>query len=433
MLEDVPEKIGKYEIVQEAGRGSMGVVYAANDPFSHRMVAIKLAHRHFVDASTVDGERFRKLFFNEAHAAGDLDHPNILDIFDADVDGELCYLVMEYVQGAQTLEEFGKPESLLSLREVVGIIYKIAKALDYAHRQGVIHRDIKPSNILLTEERDVKIADFSIAMITRADNTTTQFTGFLGSPLYMSPEQINEDLLSGTSDIFALGVVMYKLLTGHHPFLGDNLGAIHRNITQEDPIPLSEFRKDLPEGMSYTLKRMLKKDPTKRYAMGLDLAADLAVIFEDLDTVRTEDALRDKFGRIKNLGFFKGFTDADIWELIRACTWQNYPVGTTIIREGEADQSFYIVLTGVVGIEKNNQSVDSLQEGDCFGEMGYLAHTERTATVIAKTDVSLMKVNASTLDRAASDTQLRFLKVFVKTLIERLSETTAILSQRVDA
>lgn len=408
MLDETPTKIGKYEIVEEAGRGSMGVVYAANDPFSHRTVAIKLAHKHFVDASTEDGERFRKLFFNEAHAAGDLDHPNILDIFDADVDGDLCYLVMEYVHGAQTLEGFGKPESLLPLREVVGIIYKVAKALDYAHRQGVIHRDIKPSNILLTEERDVKIADFSIAMITRADNTATQFTGFLGSPLYMSPEQINEYALSGTSDIFALGVVMYKLLTGSHPFLADNLGAIHQKITQEDPIPLTEFRKDLPEGMSYTLKRMLKKDPAKRYAMGLDLAADLAVIFEDLDMVKTEDALREKFGRIKNLGFFKGFTDADIWELIRACTWQNYPVGTAIIKEGEADQSFYIVLSGVVGIEKNGQSVDSLQEGDCFGEMGYLARAQRTATVIAKTDVSLMKVNASTLDRAANDTQLRF-------------------------
>jgi len=123
----------------------MGVVYTANDAFSHRLVAIKLAHKQFVDPSTQDGERFRRLFFNEAHAAGDLDHPNILNIFDAEVDGQLCYLVMEYVHGAQTLEAFGNPDSLLPLREVVGIIYKVAKALDYAHRQGVIHRDIKPS------------------------------------------------------------------------------------------------------------------------------------------------------------------------------------------------------------------------------------------------------------------------------------------------
>ena len=266
-------------------------------------------------------------------------------------------------------------------------------------------------------------------MITRADHTTTRFTGFLGSPLYMSPEQINELSLSGTSDIFALGVMMYKLLTEKHPFYADNLGAIHRKITQEEPVPVTEFRTDLPKGMNYTLNRMLKKDPAKRYAMGLDLAADLAVIFEDLDIVKTEDALREKFGRIKQLGFFKGFTDADIWELIRACTWQNYPDNTTIIREGEADHSFYIMLAGVASVVKNGQKIDNLQEGDCFGEMGYLTRAQRSASVIAKTDISLMKVNASTLDRAADGTQLRFLKVFVKTLIERLSETTATLSR----
>jgi len=424
----VPEKIGKYEIVQEVGRGSMGTVYSAHDPFSDRLVAIKVAHPQFVDQSEA-GQRFRKLFFNEAHAAGSLDHPNILRILDADVDGDLCYLVMEYVEGAQTLEQYVKPDRLLTLREVVGIIYKCAKALDHAHRQGVIHRDIKPSNLLLNEERDVKLADFSIAMITRPDNKHTQFTGFLGSPLYMSPEQINELPLSSPTDIFSLGTVMYQMLTGNHPFKADNLNAINQRITREEPPALSSFRNDLPDGLSYTLRRMLRKSPAQRYQTGLDLAADLAVIFEDLDAVPNEDALREKFGTIKNLGFFKGFSDADIWELIRACTWQNYPAGTPVIKDGESDHSFYIVLSGVVGIEKNGHAVDSLQEGACFGEMGYLSRAKRTATVVAKTDVSLMKVNASTIDRAAESTQLRFHKVFVRTLIARLADTTSLLAQ----
>jgi serine/threonine protein kinase len=424
----VPEKIGKYEIVREVGRGSMGTVYAAHDPFSDRPVAIKMAHPQFVDQSE-EGQRFRKLFFNEAHAAGALDHPNILKIFDADVDGDLCYLVMEFVDNAQTLDEYVKPDRLLSLREVVGIIYKSAKALDYAHRHGVIHRDIKPSNLLLNDERDVKLADFSIAMITRADNMHTQFTGFLGSPLYMSPEQINELTLSSATDIFSLGTVMYQMLTGNHPFKAETLNAINERITKEEPPALSTYRKDLPDGLSYTLKRMLRKNPVQRYQTGLDLAADLAVIFEDLDAVPNEDALREKFGTIKELGFFKGFSDADIWELIRACTWQNYPAGTPVIKEGESDHSFYIVLSGVVGIEKNGHPVDSLQEGACFGEMGYLSRAKRSATVVAKTDVSLMKVNASTIDRAAEPTQLRFHKVFVRTLIARLADTTSLLAQ----
>ena len=138
---------------------------------------------------------------------------------------------------------------------------------------------------------------------------------------------------------------------------------------------------------------------------------------------------REKFGAIKNLGFFKGFSDADIWELIRACSWQNYPSGTAVIKEGESDHSFYIVLSGVVGIEKNNHNVDSLQAGESFGEMGYLLRAQRTASVIAKTDVSLMKVNASTIDRAAESTQLRFHKVFVRTLIARLADTTNLLAR----
>ena len=426
-MSPIPDKIGKYEIVDEIGKGSMGTVYSAHDPFVDRLVAVKVAHPEFVDQSE-EGQRFRKLFFNEAHAAGVLDHPNILRVFDADVDGELCYLVMELVHSAETLELFCKPDRLLPLRETVGLIYKLAKALDYAHRQGVIHRDIKPSNILITDERDIKLADFSIAMINRGDVKTTQFTGFMGSPLYMSPEQINELPLSSATDIFSLGAVMYQLLTGHHPFRADSLAAITRRISNDEPPPLTDFRRDLPEGLSYAVRRMLKKSPQQRYATGLDLAADLAVIFEDLDALPNEDALREKFGRIKKLGFFRGFADTDIWELIRACTWQNYPAGTPIIKEGESDHSFYIILSGVVGILKNNHMVDHLQEGDCFGEMGYLSKAKRTATVVAKTDVSLMRVNASTIDRAAESTQLRFHKVFVRTLIARLSDTTDLLA-----
>jgi len=130
--------------------------------------------------------------------------------------------------------------------------------------------------------------------------------------------------------------------------------------------------------MGYTLKRMLKKETTKRYAMGVDVTADPTAIFEGLDLVKTEDDLRDKFGRIKNLGFFKDFTHADIWGFIPACTWQNYPIGTYVIKEREFDHSLYIVLSGVLAIEKNGSDVDNLQEGDCFGEMGYLARARPT-------------------------------------------------------
>ncbi len=424
----VPDVIGKYDIDKAVGKGSMGTVYAAYDSFADRTVAIKVAHPQFID-QTEDGSRFRKLFFNEAHATAVLDHPSILSLYDAGVDGELCYLVMEYVEGAATLQPFSKADGLLPIREVVGVIYKCAKALDYAHRQGIIHRDIKPSNILFTRDRDIRVSDFSIARINRADETSTQFDGFLGSPLYMSPEQINEWPIESNSDIFSLGSVLYEMLTGTHPFKAESLTKISHNITNEKPKPLSEFRSDLPEGLDYVLSRMLKKKNSKRYSMGLDLAADLALIYDDLEKIETEDSLREKFDTLNRLGFFKGFSDAEIWGLVRASNWQNYKPGESIITEGEIDNSFYIILSGVVNIEKDGQHVDSLQQGCCFGEMGFIANTERTASVLAKTDVSLIKVNASTLDRADESTQLRFLKVFVETVTERLKQTTSILTQ----
>jgi len=423
-----PEKVGKYVILDEIGRGSMGTVYSANDPFSSRMVAIKIAHQHYLN-ETRDGERFRKLFFNEAHAASVLDHPNILSLYDADMENDLCYLVVEYISGAQTLESFCQPDTLLPLRETVSIIYKAGKALDYAHRQGIIHRDIKPTNILYTNDRDIKISDFSIAMVNRKDTKTTQFDGFIGSPMYMSPEQINESIISSNTDLFSLGVVMYEMLTGHNPFKADSLLAIGQKITESVPASLSDFRSDLPQGLNYTMKRLLNKNSEKRYSNGLDLAADLALIFEDLDRVENEDSLREKFEILKKMGFLKGFTDSDIWELVRASTWQTYPAGTTIITEGEVDESFYILLSGVVSIARHGQHVGNLQEGDCFGEMGYLSHTKRTATVISKSEVALIKVNSSSLARAEEGTQLRFLKAFVSTLIGRLDQTTSNLTQ----
>ena len=420
-------KIGRYEIVEEIGRGSMGTVYGADDLFTSRRVAIKVAHPHNTHHGK-DSARMRKLFFNEAHAASILDHPNILSLYDADVEGDYCYLVMEYVAHARTLEAFCKPDTLLPMREVVRIIYNSAKALDYAHRKGIIHRDIKPSNILYTIDNDIRISDFSIAMINRKDNKSTQVEGFLGSPLYMSPEQINEWDINSNTDIFSLGVVMYEMLSGHNPFKAESLLNIQKKITEEQPAPITDYRPDLPDGLNYILKRMLMKKPDKRYKSGLDLAADLGLMFEELDKVESEDTLRKKFSALESTGFFKGFVDADLWELVRASNWERYAAGSTIIREGDLDNSFYVLLSGSVEIEKSGHHIGNLQQGDCFGEMGYLSQTKRSATVRAKSDVALIRVNATTLDKAEEGAQLRFLKAFVRAVISRLEQTTSILA-----
>ncbi|RKZ49941.1 MAG: serine/threonine protein kinase, partial [Gammaproteobacteria bacterium] len=175
-----PEKLGKYDVLGEIDRGSMGTVYLGHDPYTDRGVAIKVAHTESLE-NEESGDQYKKMFFNEAHTAGSLNHPNIVGIVDAGTDQDVCYIVMELVKGGGTLKPYCTPENLLPIEKVVEIIFKCAKALDYAHKQGVVHRDIKPSNILAEVNLEVKIADFSIAHMNRADDTATQQIGLMGS------------------------------------------------------------------------------------------------------------------------------------------------------------------------------------------------------------------------------------------------------------
>ncbi|MBK8959647.1 MAG: protein kinase [Proteobacteria bacterium] len=422
-MSDAPKKLGKYDILSEIGRGSMGIVYRAFDPYINREVAVKVAMAEALkDKDT--GERFRKMFFNEAHTAGMLRHPNILDIFDAGVDGDSCYIVMELVAKGGTLRPYCRAEKLLPLNQAAEIIFKCAKALDYAHRQGVIHRDIKPSNILVTDDMDVKIADFSIAHAVRQDTTQTMPLGFVGSPRYMSPEQVHEDVITNQTDLFSLGVVAYELITGHHPFGGESFSALVHKIVNEDPPPMSNYRADTPEVLERIVRRALEKNPARRYRTGLDIAADLSMVFTHLERPQEDIAITAKFDKVKRLEFFRGFPDNEIWEIIRASVWMEVDVDTAVVIEGEVDEAFFIIVSGDVSVTKFGQSLDQLHTGDCFGEMGYLNRIKRTATVKADGPLSLLKINATLIEQVSADCQLRFYKVFMKVLIDRLARTS---------
>ncbi len=418
-----PSKLGKYEIQREIGRGSMGVVYAAFDPYVGRAVAVKVAMADALRNGEA-GERFRKMFFNEAHTAGMLRHPNILDIFDAGLDDDKCYIVMELIEDGDTLRSYCRSDNLLPVHQVAEIMFRCAKALDYAHRQGVIHRDIKPSNILLTHEMDVKIADFSIAHINRADMSQTMPMGFVGSPRYMSPEQIQEDTISGQTDLFSLGVVAYEMLTGHHPFGGETFSNLIHRVINDDPTPMSQFRPDLPPVLERIVSHALEKMPERRYRMGIDLASDLSMAFTHLERPQEDIPARDKFELVKRLDFFRGFPDTDLWEIIRASVWQEADTGEVLVREGDLDDAFFIVTAGSVEVSKEGTFLHSFGEGDCFGEMSYLHKLRRTATVTAAGPVSLMKINPTLIEQVSIDCQLRFYKVFLRVLTERLSRTT---------
>lgn len=428
MSELTLEKLGKYEVNSEIDRGSMGIVYLGHDPFVNRDVALKVALADSLrDAES--GEQYRKMFFNEAHTAGMLTHPNIISIFDAGVDEDTCYIVMEYIEGGDTLKSHTKPETLLPIEKVVEVIFKCANALDYAHRQGVAHRDIKPSNILITADKDVKIGDFSIAHITKLDTTTTTPQGVMGSPKYMSPEQLKEEGITTRSDLFSLGVVMYELLTGKHPFSTDSFSTLINLILNEDPPPMTDYRADVPESLEKIVRKALMKDIDERYQSGLEFATDMTRAFDSLHVQQQDISAEEKFNMIKKLEFFHGFPDAEIWEILRASTWQEYRPQENIIVEGELDDCFYIIVTGKVEVKKNDKTIRTLHMGDCFGEMGYLAKTKRTASIRAEESTALVKVNSTVISQVSLNCQVRFLKVFLRTLIHRLSATTEIISQ----
>ncbi len=431
MSDSPPHRLGKYEVIREINRGSMGTVYLGHDPYIDRPVAIKVAHAEQLN-NEESGQRYRKMFFNEAHTAGRLTHPNIIAIYDAGVDGEVCYIVMEYVEGGQTLKPYCRGDNLLPIDKVVEMVFKCAKALDYAHKQGVIHRDIKPTNILVTETMDVKIGDFSIAHLTKMDSTETMPLGLVGSPRYMSPEQVSEDYLTNQTDIFSLGIVMFELFTGKHPFAADNFSRLVQRIMHDVPPPLSELRGDIHASLDTIVAKALAKDRAVRYPMGADLAIDLSKAFERLLEQPQENiSEQEKFAAVKQLDFFQGFPDAEIWEIVRAGKWQDYPDNSEIILEGDLDDSFYILVHGEVAVRKLGKTLRGLYAGDCFGEMGYLAKTKRTATIVANGPTSLLKVNASVISQVSLNCQVRFLKVFLRTLIHRLSVTTEKVSQEI--
>jgi serine/threonine protein kinase len=431
MTAEAPTRLGKYEVLHEVGRGSMGTAYLGHDPYIDRPVAIKVAHAEQL-SDEESGDRYKKMFFNEAHTAGRLTHPNIIGIYDAGVDGDACYIVMELCEGGDTIKDFCRPDNLLPLEKVVEMIFKCAKALDYAHKQGVIHRDIKPTNILSTHDGDVKIGDFSIAHLTKTDSTETMPMGLVGSPRYMSPEQVTEDYITNQTDIFSLGIVMYELLTGKHPFVADSFSRLVQRILNEDPPSITSIRTEVPDSLVKIVEKALAKDRDVRYQMGMDLASDLSKAFDTLLEAPEENiSEQEQFVAVKQLDFFDGFPDAEVWEIVRAGKWQDYNDRDEIIVEGELDDSFYIIVRGEVSVQKGGKDLRALMSGDCFGEMGYLAKTKRTATIVAKGPTALLKVNSTVISQVSLNCQVRFLKVFLRTLIHRLSVTTEKMSQEI--
>jgi serine/threonine protein kinase len=417
MTRPVPERIGKYEIIKEVGRGSTGCVYLSHDPYYGRDVAIKVYN---IEAND-DPEKARvarKMFLSEAHMVGMLQHPNILPIYDAGEEAGHYYVVTEFVHGARTLAAYCRPDNLLRVDDVVELIYKCAKALSYAHSRGVIHRDIKPSNVMLTVESDVRIIDFGIAIV--ADSEISRIEGIAGSPSYMSPEQVQSLELTNRSDLYSLGAVMYELLTGYRPFRAGNLSKLLHQIVYATPPPIHTLRNDIPEALEQVVAVAMHKDPARRYKTGQDFAAELTRVHQQLRAESNKIDRHEQFAMLRRLKFFHEFSHGEIWEVLRASQWQDYVAGEEIVKEGEIDDRFYIIVEGGVAVERLGREIGRLDAGDCFGETSFVRGAKRLATIKASGHVTVMKVSSTLLEQVSAACQLRFNKVFLRSLIGRL-------------
>jgi len=422
----VPERIGKYGIVREVGVGSTGTVYLSHDPYYNRDVAIKVYHGDLTDADKA--RTARKMFLSEAQMVGMLQHPQLMPIYDAGEEDGHCYVVTEYVHGGRTLAAFCRAEDALPVDVVVEIIFKCAKALHYAHSRGVIHRDIKPSNILYTQEGDVRIIDFGIALV--ADSEMSRIEGIAGSPSYMSPEQVQGKELTNRSDLYSLGAVMYELLTGARPFRGGNLAKLMHQIVYATPPPIHTVRREVPEELEEVVAIALQKDPDKRFRSGLDFAAALTRVHQKLRARTGEMEVVEQLALLRKLKFFHDFSQGEISEVQKASSWQNCVGGEEIVREGDMEDRFYVVVAGSCAVERNGRVLGQMGTGDCFGEASYLPGARRAATVRALGNVTLLRVGATLLEQASANCQLRFNRVFLRSLIERLQNSEQATERR---
>ncbi|HVN07498.1 MAG TPA: serine/threonine-protein kinase [Patescibacteria group bacterium] len=280
---DVKPTLGRYEVMKELGKGAMGTVFLGRDPKINRQVAIKTLRFDDPDLTDEDKTALRERFFREAESAGRLNHPHIVNIYDAGEDQDIHYIAMELLDGAD-LKPWGTKGALHPLAEVVNVIADVADALDYAHSNNVVHRDIKPANLMMLKNGKIKVTDFGIARITDQSKTATGTV--LGTPSYMSPEQLAGKKVDGRSDIFSLGVCLYELLAGEKPFTGDSVATLVTSIVNNPHRPIQQLDAKIPEAVARVVDRALQKDPENRYQRAKDMAADLRKALTEIAGVR---------------------------------------------------------------------------------------------------------------------------------------------------
>ena len=413
---DLSLQVGKYDVQKLLGKGATGTVYLAKDTFTGNEVALKTIEPE-VFRDPEFGTVYRSQFLNEASLAGKLRHPHIVAILDAVALEESGYIAMELVTGGD-LSQHVNPEALLPVGDVLQIGFKCCGALDYAFREGIVHRDIKPANIMIAQGTEPKIADFGAAYLRKSQVVQT---ATMGSPYYMSPEQIQDKQLTFHSDMYSLGVSLYELLTGHKPFTAQTLEELYQNIQQKDPAPPSSLRNGMPKAIDAIVLRALGKKPEHRYPTWADFALDLSTAGK---LVFAPEAIPDseKYMSLKSVEMLAALSDSELWELVNAGSWARVAARKTVIRENEAGQSFFFLAQGQVKVTRQGRLLNMIDQGECFGEMAYIrgGAMPRHATVDAMADLLLAEFEPAALSKMSLGAQLLLTRALVRNVVDRL-------------
>jgi serine/threonine protein kinase len=329
------------------------------------------------------------------------------------------YIAMELVTKGD-LSQYSKADKLLPVADVLQMIFKCCGALDYAYREGIVHRDIKPANLMVAGGTDVKIADFGAAHLRKSHVVQT---AAMGSPFYMSPEQIRGETLTLHSDMYSLGVALYELLTGKRPFTADRMDALIKKIMEEAPAPPSKLRADLPRGLDAIVLRALEKEPARRYPTWTEFALALSNLVE---AILPPGVIPDseKYVALKRVPMLSGLSDSELWELALAGKWSEVPALKTIVKENEKGTSFFLVGKGQVKVTRRKKLLNTLDAGECFGEMAFIRGGEvpRHATVESASELLLVEFEPATLARMSIGAQLHLTRALVRNLADRLEQ-----------
>jgi eukaryotic-like serine/threonine-protein kinase len=422
----LPAQIGKYRVKARLGEGATSEVFLAHDPFRDRDVAIKLV-RMDTHGDAREAHFQQRFFEAEAALVGRLHHPNVVDILDAVNDPVAPYLVMEYVSGG-TLRRFCRADALLPLATVIEIGFKCAMALGYVFKQGLIHRDVKPANLLVAMDgdqiADVKVTDFGSVFNAGSEHTQIYRVGSLA---YMSPEQLDGDVLDCRADIYSLSAVLYHLLAGRPPFDAVQQQAIMNQIYHATPPPLHLLREGIAPQLQALIARGLAKKREERHASWDEFANALSALVAGSHVPRgpLQGVLdSERFTLLRSLEFFTSFGDVELWEVVHRAQWQRHSFGQALYRKGEEGNTFHIVTQGQVDIYRDGNKVATLGAGTSVGEMAYLAPSPElrahAADILVSQPATTIAFTPESLKQLSLATRHLFDEAFIRVLVRRL-------------